>query len=306
VTLLAALAGALAATGAAVLVAELIGRPQAPGRPPPALAGRVRLTPAARRRGLLAAGAALLMLAVTGWPVAALAAGAAVIFVPRLTASRAARQRTAVLEGLEQWTRRVADLLTASHGLEDALEASARTAPAAIAGPVTALARRLSARVGTQEALRAFADEVDDPAGDRIAAALIIATGRRGGGVHGVLSALAGQLARDVAARREIDADRAQHRATLRWIVAFIAGFTLFAVVNRAYSAPYGTLAGEGVLGAVAALYAAGLTWLHRLGSIPVPGRFLGAGPDPATGGGPGGRAARLVVRRPDGPGGQR
>ena len=70
------------------------------------------------------------MLAITRWPVAALATGAAVIFVPRLTAARAARQRTAMLEGLEQWTRRLADMLTASRGLEDALEVSARTAPA--------------------------------------------------------------------------------------------------------------------------------------------------------------------------------
>ena len=89
---------------------------------------------------------------------------------------------------------------------------------------MTALARRLSARVGTEEALRAFAAELDDPAGDRIAAALIIATGQRGGAVHDVLSALAEILARDVAARREIEAERAQHRTTVRWIIVFIGG----------------------------------------------------------------------------------
>ncbi len=166
-------------------------------------------------------------------------------------------------------------MLTASRGLEDALAVSARTAPAAIAGPVTALARRLSARVGTEDALRAFAAEIDDPAGDRIAAALIIATGQRGGAVHGVLSALAEMLARDVAARREIEAERAQHRTTLRWIVAFVAGFTVFAILNRSYSAPYGTVVGQVVLAMVALLYAAGLGWLHRLGMLPGPGRFL-------------------------------
>jgi Flp pilus assembly protein TadB len=219
--------------------------------------------------------AGLVILAVTRWPVAALAATAGVIFVPKVTASRAARRRTAVLEGLEQWARRLSDLLAASRGLEDALAVSARTAPVAVAGPVTALARRLSARVGTEEALRAFAAEIDDPAGDRIAAALIIATGRRGGAVHGVLSTLADILSRDIAARREIEAERAQHRTTLRWIVVFVAGFTLFAIVNRSYSAPYGTLTGQTVLAVVALLYAAGLGWLHRLGNIPGPGRFL-------------------------------
>ena len=117
---------------------------------------------------------------------------------------------------------------------------------------MTALARRLSARTGTEAALRAFAAEIDDPAGDRIAAALIIATGQRGGAVREVLNALAVMLARDVAARREIEAERAQHRTTVRWIAVFIAGFTVFAMLNRSYSAPYGTVAGQVVLALVA------------------------------------------------------
>jgi Flp pilus assembly protein TadB len=271
----AALVGALIATGFVFFAAELTRRAPAPGTPPRLSPLSSRLSLAAIRRGAPALGVALAMLLVTGWPVAALAGGVAVIFLPRITGNRAAKRHTAMLEGLEQWVRRLADMLTASRGLQDALEASAKSAPDAVAAPVTALARRLSARVGTEEALRAFANEIDDPAGDRIAAALIIATGQRGGGVRGVLTALAEMLARDVAARREIEADRAQHRTTLRWIIVFVGGFTLFAILNKSYSAPYGTLAGEGVLAVVALLYTGGLTWLHRLGMIPGPGRFL-------------------------------
>jgi len=282
----AALAGALIAAGLVLLAAELTRRHPAPGQP---VWPRLRSVAAARKRIALAILAGLVTLALTRWPVAGLAAAGAVVVVPRATALRAARRRTAVLEGLEQWTRRVSDLLTASRGLEDALEMSGRTAPAAVAGPATALARRLSVHVGTEEALRAFADEVDDPAGDRIAAALIIATGQRGGEVRGVLGALADILARDIAARREIEAERAQHRTSVRWIVAFVGGFTAFAMLNRSYSAPYGTLSGQLVLAIVALLYTAGLGWLHRLGSIPAPGRFLGREP---------GRTARAAPRR--------
>ena len=245
---------------------------------------RAGLTESGRRKILVGVVVGLAVLAVTRWPVAALAAGLGVAFVPSLLSTRGARQRTARLEGLEQWTRRLSDMLTASRGLEDALEVSARTVPAAIGPQVTALARRLSARVGTQEALHIFANEIDDPAGDRIVAALLIATSERGGGVQSVLSTLAEQLARDVAARREIEASRAEHRTTLRWIVAFIAGFTLFAIFNRSYSAPYGTLVGEVVLALVAILYAMGLAWLHRLGQIPAPGRFLDQAPVGADG----------------------
>jgi Flp pilus assembly protein TadB len=140
---------------------------------------------------------------------------------------------------------------------------------------VATLARRLSARTGTEAALRAFAADIADPAADRIAAALIIATGRRGGGVREVLNALAVMLARDVAARRDIEAERAVHRTTVRWIAVFVLAFTAFAVLNRSYSAPFGTFAGELVLALVAGLYAIGLGWLHRLGTMPAPGRFL-------------------------------
>ncbi len=283
--LLAALAGAIAAAGLALLIRELVRREPPPGLPPSRLALIGGPGSMARRRMLLSVPAALAVLAVTRWPVAAVATAALVIFLPQLTFVSGQRKRTAMLEGLEQWTRRLADMLTASRGLEDAIQASARSAPASVAAPVSALAARLSSRAGTEAALRAFAADIDDPAGDRIAAALIIATSRRGGGARDVLSALAVLLARDVAARREIEAERAQHRTTVRWITIFLIGFTVFAVFNRAYSAPYGTFAGQVVLGLVAALYAAGLAWLHRLGAIPAPGRFLDAAPAAAPSG---------------------
>jgi Flp pilus assembly protein TadB len=284
-TLLAALAGGVIAVGLVLLVTELVGHRRPPGIPPPRR--RFARPPfTSGRQTLLAVLAALVVLAVTRWPVAGLAAALAVIFLPRVLSQSAQRQRTAKLEGLEQWTRRLSDMLTASRGLEEAIEASARSAPPAIAAPVATLAARLNTRTGPEAALRAFAAEIDDPAGDRIAAALIIATGHRGGGVRDVLNALAVMIARDVAARREIEAERAQHRTTLRWIAIFVAAFTIFAVLNRAYSSPYGTLPGEVVLALVTGLYAAGLGWLHRLGAMKAPGRFLaqeaarhGAGP---------------------------
>jgi Flp pilus assembly protein TadB len=279
--LLAALAGAAVAAGLVLLARELVRREPPAGLPPRRIRA-LAVSAGTRRQLLLAVVAALAVLAITRWPMAGIGAGAAVLFLPRLNFFRGERRRTEVLEALEQWTRRLADMLTASRGLEDALEVSARSAPAAIAGPVAALVGRISARSGTEAALRAFAADINDPAGDRIAAALIIATGRRGGAARGVLNALAVMLARDVAARRDIEAERAQHRTTVKWITAFVAAFSVFAVLNRSYSAPYGTVAGQVVLGLVLALYAAGLAWLHRLGGIAAPGRFLNQPDRPA------------------------
>lgn len=273
---LAGVAGGLVISGLVLLILELTRPVPEPGTPPRT---SIRLAPRSRKRLLIAAGTGVLTLALTRWPVAMIAAALAVLFLPAITSSRAAKQRAAVLEGLEQWTRRLSDMLTASRGLEEALETSARQAPAAIEPAVTALGRRIAARTGTEAALRAFAADIDDPAADRIAAALIIATGHRGGAVRDVLNALAIMLARDVAARREIEADRAQHRTTVKWLTLFVLGFTVFAVLNRSYSAPYGTVTGQLVLAVVVTLYAGGLWWLHHLGSVPAPGRFLGDGP---------------------------
>jgi Flp pilus assembly protein TadB len=272
VTILAGCAGGLIVASILVLIAGLTGRMPAPGTPP---RRSFSVSSRSRRRLLLAAGAGIAVLALTRWPVATIAATLAVLFLPRITSGKEARKHAAVLEGLEQWTRRLSDMLTASRGLEDALEASARHAPPAIEPAVTALGRRLAARAPAEQALRAFAAEIADPAGDRIAAALIIATGHRGGAVRDVLNALAAMLARDVAARREIEAERAQHRTTVKWLTLFVLAFTVFAVLNRAYSAPFGTVPGQVVMALVTALYAGGLYWLHHLGSVPSPGRFL-------------------------------
>jgi Flp pilus assembly protein TadB len=272
--LLAALAGAAIAAGLVLACRGLLGRAPAPGKPP-LLSGSTKLSAATQRRLLIAIVAGVAMFLLTRWVVAAVAATAAVLFLPKLRLSGGTRNRTAMLEGLEQWIRRLADMVTASRGLEDAIATSARSAPAAVAGPVGTLADRLAARFGTEAALRAFAAEIDDPAGDRIAAALIIATGRRGGGARDVLVTLAELLSSDVAARREVDAERAEHRTTVKWIAVFIGGFSAFAIINRSYSAPFGTFAGQVVLGGVVLLYAGALTWLQRLGSLPTAGRFL-------------------------------
>jgi len=276
-TTLAGLAGALVLGGLILLAAEVTGHGPASGL---AARSRFRLTPASRNRALAALAAGLVALTVTRWPVGGLAAAAAVFLLPKVVSTRASRQQTAVLEALEQWTRRIADLLTASRGLEDALQTSARQAPEAIRPAVTALSQRLAARTGTESALRAFASDAADPAADRIAVALIIATGKRGGSSRAVLSSLATMLARDVAARREIEAARAEHRTTVRWLIGFVVAFTVFAALDRQYSAPYGTVVGQVALVIIVGLYTAALWWLHRLNITPPRGRII-AGSDP-------------------------
>ena len=272
--LLMGLSGAITATGIALVIASR--RAPAPVPVPPARwrapLARWRISP---RSALIALAAGAVVLAVTGWPVAGIAAVPAVIAIPRILSRRSSRARVAKLEALESWTRRLADVLAASRGLEDALTHSAASAAAPIAGPVAELAAALRLRTSTSQALRAFADAIDDPVGDLIASALLLAAERRGPGVHAVLTELAGDVAADVAAQREVEAERATYRTTLVWIVGFLIAYTGYLMLERSYSAPFATPAGQVMLALVVLLYGLALWWLHRLAAPPSKTLFL-------------------------------
>lgn len=212
---------------------------------------------------------------LTHWPVVALAAAVGVIVLPRMLTNREAVRRIERLEALESWTRHLADVLGGSAGIEEALRSSAANPPQPIAEEVRALGRRLAFRTPTEQALRAFADDLDDPIGDVIAAALILACRARGKGLREVLQGLARTVAKDVAARREIDAERATHRTTTRWVIVALLGYTGFGLINRSYVAPFGTLSGQIVLAIIVLLYAGAFVWLHRLTAPPKGHRFL-------------------------------
>lgn len=214
---------------------------------------------------------------LTGWPVAAAGAAAGAVALPRMLTSRDTVRRIERLEALEAWIRHLADVLGGSAGIEEALRSSADHPPAPIAAEVRALARRLTYRTPTEQALRAFADDLADPTGDMIAAALILACRARGQGLRDVLQRLARTVAKDVAARREINAERATHRVTARWVVGALLGYTTFALLNTTYVAPFGTIGGQLVLGTVIGLYAGAFVWLHRLARPPKGHRFLNA-----------------------------
>ena len=236
-----------------------------------------------RRRALTAVVAGAAAVLVTGWPVAALAVAAAVIGVPRLLSGRPAARQLARLEGLEAWTRRLADILgSGAGGLEQAIEASVRTCPEPIHTEVAALAGRLPVW-GTEAALRRFADELDDvgsPAADMVAAALILRVRRGGRGLRPVLAALAEDVADLVRTRRATEADRAKPRANVRTLTgltgAVLATALLFA---KAYLAPFATPGGQAMLAVIAGLFAAGFVLMARISRPPKPARLLRSSP---------------------------
>jgi Flp pilus assembly protein TadB len=218
------------------------------------------------RKWGLAGAAALASWLLTGWPTVGLIAGAAVVGLPVLlgTAGSAARN-IARVEAIEEWTRRLGDILVVGVGLEQAVATSVRSTPEAIRVEVEALAARLSARWPTEAALRDLANDLADPAADLVVASLILGHRRRGPGLTRALSSVADSVGEEVAMRRRVEADRAKPRTTARAVTLITLGVAGLGGLNPTYLRPYGTALGQLVLLAVATLFAGALMWMRSL-----------------------------------------
>ncbi|KAA5825443.1 pilus assembly protein TadB [Saccharopolyspora hirsuta] len=232
------------------------------------------------RRALLAAVATGVVSWATGWPVAGAAAAAAVIGLPVVLASRQARQTIQLQDALAVWTRRVGDLLASgAGGLHHAVTQSAGTAPEPLTAPVRRLAERLHTE-SPETALRAFATELDDPTADEVVLALLLRLRTGGRGLVEILHGQAAALRARAAATREVEADRAKPRTTVRTLVAItttmIVGLLVFA---HDYLAPFNSWTGQVVLVVAAGIFAVSLWRMHRLATLPERPRYLTEGP---------------------------
>ncbi|MCL1870586.1 MAG: type II secretion system F family protein [Promicromonosporaceae bacterium] len=212
---------------------------------------------------------------ITGWLIALVVVPVGAVGLPLLLTNAAAGAQITRLEAMEEWTRSLAGVLTVGVGLEQALGSTLRSVPPAIAPEVRRLVARLRARGNTEEALRAFADELDDATGDLVAANLILGARRRGAGLASVLQALAESVAADVRARRQIEADRAKPRSTARWVTIISTGVLVVFTLSGRYVAPYATPIGQVILVVLVSAYIATLLWMKRMATGKPAPRFL-------------------------------
>lgn len=238
-----------------------------------------RLTSAQRRRGatVLAAtalGGALWLF--TGYFVALPALPAIALLLPHLLPRSSEKALIERLNALEEWTRSLSAVLGAQAGLEGAIIASRTSVGDPIKREVSRLAARLQAGVPTKVALESFADDLDDPTGDVLAGSLLLGSFRRGPGLAKVLDGAAEMISDDVAARREVEADRAKPRANARIItvIAVVVLLLLF-VANPTYVEPYQTLFGQVILSTLIAMFLASLWWMNIASRTPKARRIL-------------------------------
>lgn len=191
--------------------------------------------------------------------------------------SRPSTDERALVEALAVWIEQLRDTMAGARGLEQAIVATAETAPGLLRPAVVRLAARLSHDSLAAAALD-FSDEVDNSLADFVVAVLVTASEQQVRDVGTVLTHLAECCRDEVKMRTRVWVSRARTRSAVRIIgivvVAFVAG--LF-VLNRSYLEPYGSPTGLVVLVVVVALFTGALVAMNRLSHFEAPPRFMAA-----------------------------
>ncbi|WP_433373317.1 type II secretion system F family protein [Streptosporangium sp. CA-115845] len=271
------LAGIAIGAGLFLLVVALYGvrpRPSSPGRK----AGRREFVRALSTRTAVGVIVGVVVLVVTGWPV--MAAGAVLLALAwRGLSGGAAEERTAMrrLEALAAWTESLRDTIAGAAGLEQAIPSSIRAAAPTLRPHLRSMVDRLHTRMALPDALRRFADELDDPSADLVVAALILNSKLRGPGLRDVLGALAVSAREELDMRRRVEAERRSTRRSVQIVVGTAIAFAVMLVVfNPSYVEEYDNALGQAVLVVVAGLFGAGFAWMRRLARFDKPARLLG------------------------------
>jgi tight adherence protein B len=267
--LLAALVAGGFGVGLVALALFVRGVEPSPAKPPSMAqrAGTALRSPALS--GRIAGGVivGILGLVLTHWPVAAAGLGALVIFWPQMFGGARVEQGQIVqLEALVMWTESLRDTITARASLEQAIPATASSAPEPIRPALVRMTGLVRARVPLDRALLGLSADLNDASADKVIGSLILNVRQRGTGLAAVLTALAASARAELDQRRRISAGRASMRRSVQIVVAITIGFAVFLVLfSRAYVAPYGSAGGQAALAVVVGLFAASFMWMRRL-----------------------------------------
>ena len=229
-----------------------------------------------RWQSLLVPVIALAVYIASGWVVIAFAAGAVAGATPGI-GRRPVTQRDEqeLVDAIASWTEQLRDTLAGAHGLEQAIIATSQHAPMPIFKAVERLAAFMSYGSLT-EGLRRFAEDVDHPTADFVAAALVTATQHQARDIGVLLGHLA-QCARDESRMRSrVWVGRSRTRSAVRIITGVISVFVggLF-IFNRDYLQPYESVEGQLILSMILMTFVVAVVMMHAMSQIDVPERFV-------------------------------
>jgi Flp pilus assembly protein TadB len=212
----------------------------------------------------------------TGLPIIGLLVMVAIPGAPWIfNVGKAEHAAIARIEAVGEWSRRLKDVSVIGMGLQQAIVASAGTAPADIADEVRELAVRLQAGVDARRALLLFADDIADAVCDQVVAALTLHLSDRGDRLGEVLTSIAAAASAEVATRREVDAKRVQSRFAVRFLTVATLLTLAYGVIRPSYMRPYGTPLGQLVMAVLGTLFVGILLWVRSMSQPERAMRFL-------------------------------
>ncbi len=221
--------------------------------------------------------AAVVTMAITGWPVAGLLVFCACVGIPAVLNATKSMIDGGKVEAIAGWTELLRDSLASSSGLLQAIVSTATISPKTIRSAVERMASRLANGMPIADAITKFGEELDDPSGDLLVCALLLAAGTKTQRLADLLGELATSMREEVAARMRIEASRASAKSSVRTVVIFSALFFLaLLLLAHSYLAPFGSPAGQLALLFVGVCYVLGVWLMLKMDKLPTPVRLIG------------------------------
>jgi hypothetical protein len=221
----------------------------------------------------------LVILVVSGWvaPAGVLGVGVFLAIGGWQRRDKNNSLEIARLDALASWIENVRDVLMAGEQPVGAISSTVGACPPIIRPQIRRLAAGLS-RQDPEIVFRRFADDLDDPLADLVAAGLAIAI-RRGARTVPVLTALAEQTRQQVDRRRLIEAERAPTRREVQALTLIMGALVVLLLVfgRSRYLDAYDTTGGQLFLATALAGYTALIVRVQKLAAFPRPSRFLTA-----------------------------
>ena len=264
--------------GAAVWFLVAAFRPPPPPRTQPTTARRTRLADVSTRTMAASVGAALVVLALTRWPVAAAAAAAVVVVWSSLFQSSDATRERRRVAAIAKWLEDLRDLQRGSNlDLPQALDRAATRAPKDIEPELTRFVDRVRHHVPFDTALLALAADLDHPTSDLAVAAMLFAYGHASGSIlYETFEELAATARDELTARDQIDRMRTRFESSMRRMLVILAGLIAYLLAFSGDTLDaYDTPAGQVFLIIPLGIWALSLWWLRRLAQYRRLARYL-------------------------------
>lgn len=213
---------------------------------------------------------------ITGWLAAGVLAGACAWVAPLLIGVRAGRDRlTLRSDAVASWTEMLRDTIASHAGLQEAIAVTSRVAPPPIRAEVQQLAIRAE-RDTLTNALRRFAEDLDDPVADLVVASLVIAAERQAQRLAELLGQISAAARDQAAMRLRVETGRARTYASSRALVVITFGLAMLLLLFApSFMEPYDSVTGQFVLIGIGALFAGALWGLVLLGRPAASPRLL-------------------------------